>query len=399
MNQPKLPKDQLIILLVLAAINFTHIMDFMIMMPMAPQLMRFFSIGPQQFSILVASYSIAAGLASFTGTFLVDHFDRKRVLMFCYTGFLIGTFACGLAPSYTFLLIARIFTGMLGGLIGSQVLSILADLVVAENRGKATGMVMTGFSAASVLGVPVGLYSASVWNWKVPFIGIGILGILVWLAAFFIVPNLTLHLQKDRIRKNPLVTLQEILSFRSHQLALIFTVLVAFSHFTMIPFLSPYMVANVGFKEVQLSYIYMIGGALTLFTGPYIGRLADRFGSARVFSILVLIALIPQLAITHLPAVSILIALFFTSLFFVFSGGRFVPSQALMIGAIQPAFRGGFMSLNASVMQLASGLAAFLAGLVVMKNAVGKFENYNLVGYSTLIFSILTIVLARKLKK
>lgn len=399
MNKDHLSRGQLIVLLVLAAINFTHIMDFMIMMPMAPQLMRAFDISAQQFSLLVASYSIAAGIASFAGTFLVDHFDRKKVLMFCYSGFLVGTFACGWAPGYSFLLSARIFTGMLGGLIGSQVLSILADIVEAENRGKATGMVMTGFSAASVMGVPVGLYAAAQWNWKIPFLGIGVLGLIVWLFAFFIVPSLTKHIQKEGVRRNPLQTLGEILSFKSHQLALGFTILVAFSHFTMIPFLSPYMVANVGFKEVQLSYIYMVGGFLTLFTGPYIGKLADRHGTVKVFSFLVLVALIPQLAITHLPPVPIIVALAFTSLFFVFSGGRFVPSQALMIGAIQPAYRGGFMSLNASVMQLASGLAAFLAGLVVMKNASGKFEHYNFIGYSTLIFSVLTILMARRLKK
>lgn len=398
MTNSSLPKEQLPILLVLASINFCHIMDFMIMMPMAPQLMRSFSIGPQQFSLLVASYSIAAGFASFMGTFLVDHFDRKWVLLFCFTGFLIGTFACGFAPTYSFLLSARIFTGMLGGLIGSQVLSILADVVAPENRGKATGMVMTGFSAASVLGVPVGLYAAAEWNWKIPFFGIGFLGILIWTLAFLLLPSLRKHIHEKGQRKNPLKTLSEILSNRSHRLALMFTVLVAFSHFTMIPFLSPYMVANVGFKEVQLSYIYMIGGLLTLFSGPYIGKLADRYGAARIFSILVLFAFIPQLAITNLPPVHIWIALVFTSLFFIFSGGRFVPSQALIIGAIQPVYRGGFMSLNSSVMQLASGLAAYLAGFVVVKNTVGQFENYNLIGYTTVFFSLLTIWMAQKLK-
>lgn len=398
MTQPSLPREQLIVLLVLASINFTHIMDFMIMMPMAPQLMRAFTIGPKEFSILVASYSIAAGVASFLGTFLVDKFDRKRVLLFCYSGFLIGTFACGFAPTYSILLSARIFTGMLGGLIGSQVLSILADIVSVENRGKATGMVMTGFSAASVFGVPVGLYSAAEWNWTIPFFGIGVFGIAVWIVAFLVLPSVAHHVNQNGPRRSPVVILSEILSYKGHQLALMFTVLVAFSHFTMIPFLSPYMVANVGFEEVELSYIYMIGGFLTLFSGPYIGKMADRYGTVRVFSILVFIAFIPQLAITNMPPVSIFVALIFTSLFFVFSGGRFVPSQALIIGAIQPTMRGGFMSLNASVMQLASGLASFLAGLVVVKNAAGHFEHYNYLGYTTVLFSLLTIWMARRLK-
>jgi len=373
-------------------------MDFMIMMPMAPQLMRVMKINPQQFSILVASYTIAAGIASFLGTFFVDKFDRKKVVMLCYAGFTIGTFICGLAINYHFLLIARILTGLLGGIIGSQVLSIVGDIIPTENRGKATGIVMTGFSAASVLGVPVGLLLATKFGWEMPFFAIAAVGILVFLAGLKILPPLTKHLISQEPKRTPIKLLTEILSYKKHRIALMFTVLVAFSHFTMIPFLSPYMVANVGFEEIQLSYIYMFGGALTLFSGPFIGKLADKHGVVKVFSILVFVSFIPQIAITNMPAVSIWIALFFTSLFFIFSGGRFVPSQALTIGAVQPSFRGGFMSLNSAVMQLASGLAAFLAGLVVIKSDTGQLLHYEIIGYSTVIFSALTIFMARKLK-
>jgi predicted MFS family arabinose efflux permease len=190
----------------------------------------------------------------------------------------------------------------------------------------------------------------------------------------------------------------ELLAIKKHRIALLLTILVGFSHFTMIPFLSPYMIANVGFKESQLSYIYMIGGALTLFTGPYIGKLADQYGTVKVFSFLVVLAFIPQLAITNLPPVPVWVALFFTSLFFIFSGGRFVPSQSLTIGSVQSQYRGGFMSLNSSVMQLASGLAAFLAGMVVDKNAAGQLVNYEYLGYSTVIFSILTVFAARRIR-
>jgi len=373
-------------------------MDFMIMMPMAPQLMRVMHISPKQFSILVASYTIAAGIASFFGTFFVDRFDRKKVILICYTGFIIGTAICGLATNYHFLMIARILTGLLGGIIGSQVLSIVGDIIPAENRGKATGIIMTGFSAASVLGVPFGLLLATKFGWELPFFVIAIVGSIVLLAAIRILPSLTKHLDNQEPKRSPLELLKEILSYKKHRLALIFTVLVALSHFTIIPFLSPYMVANVGFEEIQLSYIYMLGGAVTIFSGPFIGKLADKYGLVRVYTILVLVALIPQLAITNMPAVSIWIALIFTSLFFIFSGGRFIPSQALTIGAVQPAIRGGFMSLNSSVMQLASGLAAFMAGLVVVKNEAGQLMHFDILGYSTLIFSLLTIYMARKLK-
>jgi predicted MFS family arabinose efflux permease len=279
------------------------------------------------------------------------------------------------------------------------VLSIVGDVIKPENRGKATGIVMTGFSAASVLGVPFGLFAATRFGWEFPFFGIAVMGFMIFWMAMSILPPVRKHLTAADQHGNNFRFLKELLSVKNHRMALLFTILVAFSHFTMIPFLSPYMVSNVGFEEIQLSYIYMIGGALTLFTGPYIGKLADQYGTVRVFSILVLLAFIPQIAITNLPKVSIWIALLFTSMFFVFSGGRFVPSQSLTIGSVDGRYRGGFMSLNSSVMQLASGLASFLAGKVVDKNAAGQLVNYDILGYSTLIFSILTVWTARKLRK
>lgn len=393
----KLSQKEKLLLLVLAAINFSHIMDFMILMPLAPQLMRKLSISPAQFSLLVASYSVAAGLASFSGTFFVDRFSRKIMLLSCYAGFIIGTILCGLAPNYQLLLTARIFTGLLGGIIGSQVLSIVADNFRPEHRGKATGMVMAGFSAASVLGVPVGLYLGTVYKWQMAFFAIAIFASLVFLVAFRVLPRGIRHLVAARKNEKNLRLLREILSFPRHRLALLFTMLVAFSHFTMIPFLSPYMVANVGFKEIELSYIYMAGGGITLFTGPFIGRLVDRFGASRVFTVLVFISFIPQFCISHMPPVSILVALIFTSLFFIFSGGRFVPSQTLTMNSVEPRYRGGFMSLNSSLMQLSSGLAGYLAGIVITKMPDGKLMNYGTLGISTMFFSFMTILVATRI--
>lgn len=372
-------------------------MDFMILMPLAPQLMRSFSITPSQFSLLVASYSLAAGMASFSGTFFVDRFSRKLTLLSCYAGFILGTILCGLSGSYAILLFARIFTGLLGGIIGSQVLSIVADTFPPQMRGRATGMVMSGFSAASVLGVPVGLWLGTKFGWQVPFLAIAGFGIGVLLAAIQILPKGIRHLITARENARMLPLLKEILSYPSHRLALFFTLLVAFSHFTMIPFLSPYMVANVGFREMELSYIYMAGGAITLFTGPFFGKMVDRYGASRVYILLITIAFIPQFAISHLPPVSILIALVFTTMFFIFSGGRFVPSQTLTLNAVEPRYRGGFMSLNSSFMQLSSGLASFLAGKVITRLPDGRLENYGMLGISTILFSLLTILIARKL--
>src|SRR5690606_24818583 len=149
-------KKEKIVLLLLATLNFTHIMDFMIMMPLGNYLMPYFNISSQQFSMLVAAYTFSAGIASFSAAFFVDRFDRKNVLLFAYIGFLLGTLCCAFAPSYLFLLTSRIVAGLFGGLISAQVLSIVADLIPYERRASAMGMIMAAFSVASVFGVPFG---------------------------------------------------------------------------------------------------------------------------------------------------------------------------------------------------------------------------------------------------
>lgn len=372
-------------------------MDFMILMPLAPQLIRTMKISAAQFSLLVASYSLAAGVASFSGTFFVDRFPRKVMLLTCFGGFIAGTFLCGMSGNYPFFLAARIITGLLGGIIGSQVMSLIADSFPVHLRGRATGMVMTGFSAASVLGVPAGLFLGTLSGWYMPFFAIAGLGVLVFLLALRVLPKGIRHLVSAKERTGSFQLLKDILSFPAHRLALIFTVMVSFSHFTMVPFLSPYMVSNVCFKEIDLSYIYITGGAVTLFTGPWIGKLSDRFGPERVYTGLILIACIPQFFISHLEQVHLVFALLLTSLFFIFSGGRFVPSQTLTINSIDPRYRGGFMSLNASLMQLSSGMASFLAGKVVFTALDGSLMNYGLLGISTIFFSVLTIPIALRL--
>ena len=395
-----LSSRQRLLLFVLAAINFLHIMDFMILMPLAPQLIRTMKISAAQFSALVASYSIAAGLASFAGTFFVDRFPRKFMLLACFSGFIAGTFLCGLSGTYALLLAARIVTGLLGGIIGSQVMSLIADTFPPQVRGRATGIVMTGFSAASVLGVPAGLFLGTLSGWYMPFFAIAVAGILVFLLALRVLPKGIRHLASARNRStNSLLLLKDILSFPPHRMALFFTVMVSFSHFTMVPFLSPYMVSNVGFREIDLSYIYITGGAVTLLSGPLIGRMADRHGAHLIYTGLILMACIPQFFITHLPPVPLMGALSLTTLFFVFSGGRFVPSQTLTINSIDPRYRGGFMSLNSSLMQLSSGMAGFLAGKVVFTAADGRLMNYGLLGFSTIFFSIVTIPIALRLGK
>ncbi|MBC7383848.1 MAG: MFS transporter [Bacteroidia bacterium] len=392
-------KKERILLLTLAAINFTNIMDFMIMMPLGPQLMRIFEITPQQFGLLVSCYTISAGISGFFAAFLIDRFDRKRALTILYIGFIIGTFICGLAPGYKLLMSARVFTGIFGGVLGAVILSIVGDVVPLERRGQAMGMIMGAFSVASVFGVPFGLFMAanSTLGWHAPFLLLGICGIPIGFLIFKYVPHLRQHVKLDS-HIDPIAVLKAIGSSRNQIFALILMAVIMMGHFSIIPFLSPYMVSNVGFKEADLAYIYIIGGGLTIFTSPYIGKLADRKGKFKVFRVFVLLSTLPIFLITHMPQVNIVWALSVTALFFVFSGGRFGPAQAMVTSAVNPQIRGSFMSISSSLQQLTAGLASYLAGVIVTKSADGSLQGYNIVGYIAFAFTLGSIFIARKLK-
>lgn len=386
------------LLITLAALFFTHVMDFMIIMPLGPQLMRMFAITPQQFSLLVTSYTFSAGAVSFLASFLVDRFDRKHVVIWSYIGCLLGTFACAFAPSYLFLLLSRTLAGAFGGILGSQILSVVADVIPLSRRGSAMGTVTASFSAASAFGVPFGLLLANLFSWHAPFLFLSMLGVIVVFCALKYIPSVRGHVQEDGHDESPLAILRRVLSNGNQRMALSLSVILMFAQFSIVPFLSPAMVSNVGFTEKQLTYIYVIGGFCTLFTGPIWGKLADRWGLKKIFILLSLIAILPIVLISNMSAVPVPVALFVTTMFFIFAGGRMVPAMTMITASVAPKERGGFMSINASVQQVASGLSALVAGLIVTKGVDGKIEHYPTVGIIAVLTTFLCIWLASRLR-
>lgn len=387
------------LLLTLALLQFTNIVDFMIIMPLGKMLMRTLSINTQAFGLIVSSYTFSAGISGFLAMFYIDWFDRKAVLKIIYSGFILGTLLCGLANSYEMLLAARILTGAFGGVLGALSLSIVSDVIPLERRAAAMGKVMAAFSAASVLGVPLGIFLANYWNWHFPFFFLAALGLPVWLLIFKHVPSLTDHLTKER--SNPIQTLQGIFEVKNHWKALFFGFILMLGHFSIIPFISPYMVSNVGFTEKQLTWIYFVGGLLTLFTSPLVGKLADKYGRFRMYAIFAASCCFPIFLITNLGPTPIWQALIVSGLFFIATGGRMVPMQAMVSAAVNPKIRGSFMTLNASVQQLTAGLASLIASRIITENKVDGhvyLVHYDLVGYGAIVFSLLGIWVASQLK-
>lgn len=391
-------RQEKLLLFILACVNFTHILDFMIMMPMGPQLMRHFGLSPQQFSFIVSAYSISAGISGFMAAFFVDRFARKSVLLSAYIGFVIGTIACGLAPTYGLLIAARITAGLFGGLIGAQVLSIVGDVFSYERRAQAMGIVMTAFSVASVVGVPAGLYLATKISWHAPFLAVGLIGVLVIGLIIRFVPILDSHLVHNETRPHPFTVITSILQTPNQLRALWLTTTIMLGHFSIIPFLAPYMVANVGFSEDHLFLIYLVGGAATIFSAPLVGKLADRRGKLPVFIVFAVLSLLPIYLITNMPRSPLPYVLFVSILFFIFSNGRLIPTQAMTSSVVLPQQRGGFMSINSSLQLLMQGMATYGAGLIIDKTAGGKLVYYEWVGYLSMLLIFGSIFIARTVK-
>jgi len=391
------PLNERLLLFVLAAIQFTTVVDFLIIMPLGPQYMRVFHINPGQFGLIVSAYAISAGITGVAAGFFLDRFDRKTALLFLYTGFAIGTLACALAPTYHLLVAARVIAGAFGGVAGALILAIVGDVVPEHRRGAAMGLVMSSFSVASICGVPLGLVLATQLNWHVPFFALSALCVIIFISAACVMPSLRSHLAHAE-DQHPAARMLAVLSHRDHQLAFLFMAALTITGFLVFPYIANYMVANVSLTEKQLPWIYLSGGCCTIFTMNWIGRWADRAGKLRVFIIMSLCACVPILALTNLPRVPLLVAVAVSTLLMVCMSGRMVPAMAMMTATIEARYRGGFMSVNSSVQQFASGLAAFVSGHIMGQTLSGEITHFPIVGLVSFSFALLCIYLARFLK-
>ncbi|MDN7182992.1 MFS transporter [Caballeronia sp. SEWSISQ10-4 2] len=370
------------LLWLLALTQFTIIMDFMIMMPLGPQIMRSFQISPAAFATVVSVYSWCAGLSGLFAATYIDRFDRRRLLLAVYALFALSNLACACATSFPMLLIARAFAGITGGVLGSVIMAIVADVIPAARRGAATGTIMTAFSLAAVAGVPAGVLLGAHFGWFAPFILLTALSILIWLGGMRIVPSLAEHLnRKQPALSSVLPALWRLVSTPRYLNAFALTFIAMASQMLVIPFISPMLVANHGVAPAQLSWLYMAGGAATFFTSRLVGRLSDRYGSRRIFRVMVVLSLLPVLFMTHLPGLPFFAMVLLFPVFMVIVSGRMVPMQALLTTVPEPANRGAFLSTNSALQALGAGCGAWLGGLWLSISPTGTIEGYGLNGW------------------
>ena len=374
------PERERLFLLTLAAVQFSHIVDFMVMMPLGPFLMQGLGIDTRQFGLLVASYSFCAAASGLLAAGFIDRFERKRTMLVLFALFGLATLACGLATGYASLLVARGLAGVFGGILGSLVQTLLADAIPFQRRATAGGVVATAFSVSTVAGVPLSLWIAEAWGWRAPFLLIAVLVVVIWLAAWRWLPVLDGHRDGGELR-HPLGAIADVLRDANQRWSLAFAITLIFSAFTVIPYLTVYSIGNGGLLASQIPLVYLAGGVATLFSARLIGRWADRIGKRRAFRWLALAAMAPILTLTHVQDVGLAGWLPASIAFFVLVSGRMIPAMALISSAVDPARRGAAMSLNSTVQSLAMGAASSLAGFVITQGADGRFSGFDLVGY------------------
>ena len=364
----------------LAFVQFTIILDFIIMSPLGAILMPALDITAAQFGVAVSAYAFSAGISGVLAAGFADKFDRKRLLLFFYVGFTAGTMLCALAPNYHLLLLGRIVTGLFGGVVGSVVLAIVTDLFPLHLRGRVMGFVQTAFAASQVLGIPVGLFLANRWNWHVSFGAIVILAIIVIVSVLLLMRPVNEHLKLKQDR-NAFAHLIATVTEPSYTLAFGVTTLLATGGFMLMPFGSAFTVHNLGIDIEHLPTIYLVSGLFSIFTGPLVGRLSDAIGKFPTFVFGTAMSIVMVLIYTHLGQTTLTVAIVVNVLMFVGIFSRMIPSQALISAIPAANQRGSFSAISASVQQLSGGLGSVFAAAIITQNADGSLSHFDRIGY------------------
>jgi predicted MFS family arabinose efflux permease len=367
------------IVFLLAAINFNHILDFVIVMPLGARMKREVPLTEGQFADVVSAYGVAAALGGILGASILDRVDRKSALLTLFAGFILSTAYCGYAIDYTHLVLARALAGLFGGLASTCLMAIIGDVFPPNKRGRATGILMSAFAVATIFGLTAGIALAIQFNRGAPFYAIAALSVLVWIFAAYRLPNFRAHMEKER--RHPVHEFYIAVSRLAHLRAYFFMVLIVGGNFMVVPFIAGYFNANCGTTEGNLIPLYAISGVCTLISMNVIGRLSDRFGKPPVFRLFGLITVGLIVLITDMPWIGFWPVLLVTCAFMVASSGRMVPAQALLVGIPRPENRTAFLAVNNAVSHISMGLAPQVYKMFCTSGADGRITGYDDVGY------------------
>ena len=382
----------------LAFLQFAVILDFMIVAPLGALVMPALGVSPRQFGLIVSAYAFSAGASGLLVAGFADRYDRKKLLLVFYAGFVLGTLWCGLAHSFHALLAARIMTGLFGGVIGSVVLAIATDLFEPSQRGRVMGVIQTAFAASQVLGLPAGIYLSNHWSWHAPFLAMVAFGVAAGLVVAWKLRPVVAHLEKKQER-SPWMHLYHTVREPRHWSAFLSMVLLATGGFMLMPFSSAYVVNNLGISITSLPTIYLVTGFFTIFIGPIVGRVADRVGKYPVFVAGSTLAIVMVLIYTHLPPVPLAAVIVVNVFLFVAIFSRIIPFQALSTSVPEVTKRGAYNALGSAIQQVSGGIASVIAGQIVTSAPDGKLEHFPVVGYVVIGATLVTMLTTWKMKQ
>ena len=390
---------QILVIFLLAITQFTVVLDFMVMSPMGDMLMKSMNLKTSQFGMAVSAYAFSAGISGLLTAGFADKFDRKKLLLFFYIGFIIGTLFCGVAHNYVMLIAARIITGLFGGVIGSISMAIVADLFPIQKRGRVMGFMQMGFGASQVLGIPISLYLANAWGWQTPFQMIVVLASIVWLIVLVKMKPVTKHLT-EKTEKSALMHLIHTISQKHYRIGFLSTAVLSIGGFMMMPWSSAFAINNLKITQQQLPIVFMVSGVSSLIIMPVMGKLSDTVDKFKIFFFASLMMITMVLIYTNLTSIPFGFILLFNILFMISMMSRMVPAMALTSGLPKMQDRGAFMSINSSLQQIAGGVAAIVGGLIVVqKNKYSPLEHYNILGILISLLSSFSILLVYRVSK
>lgn len=372
---------QKFVIFLLAITQFSVILDFMVMSPLGDMLMKSMNLTPKQFGIAVSAYAFSAGISGLLTAGFADKFDRKKLLLFFYIGFVIATFLCGLAHTYPLLVAARIVTGLFGGVIGSISMAIITDLYAPEQRGRVLGFVQMGFGASQVLGIPISLHIANIWGWQAPFLMVAGLGAVITAAIVMVMQPITDHLAIQRER-NAFYHLIHTIAQRRYRIGFTATALLSVGGFMMMPFGSAFAINNLGVSTQQLEVLFMVSGIGSLVVMPLIGRLSDKKDKFTISALASLWMILMVIIYTNLSVTPMWVIVIINLFMMAGIMSRMVPAMALATSLPDMQDRGAFMSINSSLQQMAGGAAAIIGGMIVTQQSKSHpLEHYNTLGY------------------
>jgi predicted MFS family arabinose efflux permease len=398
-EKAKFTPYQVIAIVLLTLTQFTVVLDFMVMSPLGDMLMKSMSLKTSQFGLAVSAYAFSAGASGLLTAGFADRFDRKKLLLFFYVGFIAGTLFCGLATTYPMLVAARIITGVFGGVMGSIALAIIADLFPIHQRGRAMGFTQMGFGASQVLGIPIGLYIANHWGWQAPFLMIVALATLTWVVVIVKMRPITQHLEV-KSEKNAFSHLWHTMKLRYYRIGFLSTALLSLGGFMMMPWGSAFAINNLKVSYGQLPILFMASGLVALIVMPLVGKLSDRIDKVKIFFIAAIWTMVAILIYTNLTAIPFYLVITLNILLMIGILSRIVPAMALVASIPKMQDRGAFMSINSSLQQIAGGIAAAVGGMIVVqKTKTSPLEHYNTLGYVISVILIFNIIMVYRMNK